>query len=195
MHEKHLCRFFAAQEGWVYVRALRGWTELWMLQDLCFELLIDPIPGRKKAAFEAAKNALLVNRRPVIIDEADKLTPALLDWVRDLADLTFAPFALVGEKLVRHKMEAERRIWSRTLRCVEFQPISAKDILFFAKQAADLTLTPDQAERLRAASDGDFRLVARSVRRLEEIMAVNKLDTVTDEAIKNAGQGVEVNDL
>lgn len=179
-------RFFAAQEGWVYVRALRGWSELWMLQDLCFELLIDPIPGRKKAAFEAVKEALLRHRRAVIVDEADKLSPALLDWIRDLADLTCAPFALVGEKLIRHKMEAERRIWSRTLRCVEFLPITAKDILFFARQAADLTLSADQAERLRVASDGDFRLVARDVRHLEEIVSVNRMERVTDEALESA---------
>jgi hypothetical protein len=179
-------RFFAAQEGWIYARALRGWTELWMLQDICFELRVDPVPGRKKIAFEAAKDALLRSPRPVVIDEADKLSGVLLDWVRDLADLTYVPFALIGEKLLRHKMESERRIWSRTLRCVEFDAISAKDILFFAKQAADLSLSADQAELLREASDGDFRLVARDVRRLEELVSVNKMDRITDEAVKLA---------
>ena len=179
-------RFFSAQEGWIYARALRGWTELWMLQDLCFELRVDPIPGRKKFAFEAAKEALLRSPRPVVIDEADKLSPILLDWVRDLADLTYVPFALIGEKLLRHKMESERRIWSRTLRCVEFEPISAKDILFFAKQAAELALSADQAEMLREAADGDFRLVARDIRRLEELVSVNKMERITDETVKLA---------
>jgi len=179
-------RFFAAQEGWTYCRALKGWTELWMLQDICFELNIAPIPKRKKAAFEMIIETLHRFPKPVLIDEADKLSENLMDWVRDLADKTYVPFALVGEKLIMHKMQRERRIWSRTLRAVEFGPITAKDILFFSKQAAELTIMANQAEMLREASDGDFRLVSRDIRRLEELVQVNKLDKVTDEMIKMA---------
>ena len=179
-------RFFAAQEGWTYCRALTGWTELWMLQDLCFELKVDPIPKRKKPAFSAVVETLNKAPRTVIIDEADKMPPTLIEWVRDLADTTFVPFALVGEKLLMHKMQRERRVWSRTLRAVEFGPITTRDIMFFAKQAADLTLTANQSELLREASDGDFRLAARDIRRLEEIIEVNKPDKITDDTVRMA---------
>ncbi len=181
-------RFFAAQEEWTYCRCMKGWkrSELWMLQDVCFELAVDPIPKQKKPAFEAIKDALNKRPRPVLIDEADKMNEDLLEWVRDLADITSVPFALVGEKLIMHKMQKERRIWSRTIRSVEFTPITTKDILYFAKQAADLAVSANQAEMLREASDGDFRLVARDVRRLEEIVQVNKLDKITDETVRLA---------
>jgi len=179
-------RFFAAQEDWTYCRAKRLWTELWMLQDLCFELRVDPIPGRKKHAFEAIVYALSRSPRSVLIDEADKMTQNALDVVRDLADLTQVPFALVGEKLIVHKMQRERRVWSRTLRSVEFGPITSQDILFFARQAAELKLSAGQAEMLREASEGDFRLVSRDVRRIEELVEVNKLDQVTDDTVKIA---------
>lgn len=179
-------RFFSAQEGWTFTTALRGWTDLWMLQDLCFELHIDPVPKRKKPCFEAIIKKLLESPRPVLIDEADKLNEDLLEWVRDLADKTYVPFALVGEKLLLHKMEKERRIWSRTLRIVEFEAISTKDILFFSKEAANLNLTANQAELLRTASDGDFRLVGRDVRRLESIMLANNSKTVSDEMVNLA---------
>ncbi len=168
-------RFFAAQEGWTYARHMKGWSrsELWMLQDLCFELSIDPIPKRKKPAFEAIRDRLLSEPRAMLIDEADKMTPDLLEWIRDLADTTFCPFALIGEKLIMHKMQRERRIWSRTIRAMEFGPITTHDILFFAKQAANIKLTANQGERLRTESDGDFRLVARDVRRIEDLMGTN----------------------
>lgn len=179
-------RFFAAQEGWTYVRALKGWTELWMLQDICFELKIDPIPKRKKAAFEEIKMMLYREPRPILVDEADKLNEILLEWVRDLADITFVPFALIGEKLVRHKMQRQRRIWSRTLRSIEFGPIQAQDILFFAKQAAELMLTANQAEMFKEASEGDFRLVSRDVRALEELAQVNKPSKITDDMVRVA---------
>jgi len=176
-------RYYAAQEGWTYVRALQGWTELWMLQNLCFELKIDPIPKRKKASFEAIGARLFAEPRPVMVDEADKLSGTLLEWIRDLADTTVVPFALIGEKLVMHKMQRERRIWSRTLKCVEFGPITAKDTLYFAKQAADMALTAQQADTIRQASDGDFRLVSRTVRYLENLAEVNRAERVTDEMV------------
>ena len=179
-------RFFAAQEGWTYVRALRGWSELWMLQDLCFELQIDPIPRRKKPAFEAIKTRLYAEPKAVLIDEADKLNDNLIEWVRDLADLTFVPFALIGEKLIVRKMQKEKRVWSRTLRAVEFGPITSKDILFFAKQASDMALSADQAEMIRAGTEGDFRLVVRVVRKLEDLVTVNQPGRITDEMVKVA---------
>jgi len=179
-------RYFAAQEGWTYARALRDWSGLWMLQDICFELKIDPIPNRKKACFEAIVSTLRKNPGIVIIDEADKLSPANLERVRDLADLTYVPFALVGENLIVHKMKVERRIWSRTLRAVEFGPITAQDVLFFAKQAADMALTAQQAELLRDAADGDFRLVSRDVKRLEGLWNTNRGVKISDEMVKTA---------
>jgi len=177
-------RFFAAQEGWTYVRALRGWSELWMLQDLCFELRVDPIPRRKKPCFEAIKTALYQAPKAVLIDEADKLNDNLIEWVRDLADLTFVPFALIGEKLVLRKMQKEKRVWSRTLRAIEFGAITTKDILFFARQAAEMTLSADQAEQVRAGTEGDFRLVSRVIRKLEDLSEVNQPGKITDEMVK-----------
>src|SRR4030042_2891865 len=108
-------RYFAAQEGWTYCRAMKGWkSEFWMLQDLCFEMNVDPIPHRKKTAFEAVKESLRRDPRPVLLDDTDKMSEALLEWVRDLADVTFVPFALIGEKLIMRKMQKEKRIWSKT---------------------------------------------------------------------------------
>lgn len=185
-------RYYAAQRGWTYVRALSGWSELWMLQDLCFELQVEPLPHRKKPCFEAIRDRLLGSPRAVVVDEADKLTPGQIEWIRDLADLTFVPWALVGEKVLLHKMERERRVWSRTLRAIRFQPITAQEILFAAKRAADIQLTASQAEEIRKASDGDFRLATRNIRLLENLLEANKgtggdkNGRVSDELVKTA---------
>ncbi len=184
-------RYYAAQRGWTYVRALSGWSELWMLQDLCFELHVEPIPARKKPCFEAIRDRLLVSPRAVVVDEADKLSAGQIEWIRDLADLTFVPWALVGEKVLYHKMERERRVWSRTLRAIEFQPITAQEILFAAKRAADIHLTAGQGEKIRAASDGDFRLATRNIRLLESLLEANRgsegqAGRVSDELVKTA---------
>jgi len=189
-------RYFAAQEGWTYCRCGKGWqqSELWMLQDLCVELKIDPVPRRKKPAFEAIVARLNARPVPVIIDEADKMPEGLLEWVRDFVDITAVPFALIGEKLLKRKMEKERRIWSRTLRLVEFAPISTKDILFFAKEATrdedrnftGILLTANQGSMIARAAEGDFRPVKRHVFFIEELLRVNNSNTVTDEMVKMA---------
>lgn len=178
-------RFFAAQEGWTYVRARRGWlqSELWMLQDICFELKVDPVPKRKKPAFEAILEKLSSTAATMIIDEADKMTQNLLEWIRDIVDLTGAPVALIGEKLLKYKMERERRIWSRTLRLVKFAPISTKDILFFAKQSAGLALSAKQADMMSTSAEGDFRPVKKQVFFIEGLMQTNNAGQVTDEMV------------
>ncbi|MFA5105242.1 MAG: ATP-binding protein [Candidatus Margulisiibacteriota bacterium] len=181
-------RYFAAKEGWTYCRVLKGWrqSELWMLQDMCFELQVDPTPKRKQPAFNAIVDTLRKSPRTVVVDEADKLNDSLLEWIRDIADVTFAPFALVGEKGLIHMMKHERRIWSRTVRHVEFEPIKAQDVFMFAQQAEGLKLTMGQAEMLQQAAEGDFRPVCREIRRIAELCRVNGCTEVTDDMVQKA---------
>jgi DNA transposition AAA+ family ATPase len=179
-------RTYSALEGWTYVRAITMWTELWMLQDMCFHLGLQPIPGRKKPCFELIRDRLKITGQAMIIDEADKLSDRLLEVIRDLADITRVPFALVGEEQIKSNVQKERRRWSRTLRCVEFGPISARDILFFAKMATDMKITGAQAGMLEQSSEGDFRLVVRVIRRLEKILKANPGDGVTDAMVEKA---------
>jgi DNA transposition AAA+ family ATPase len=178
----------AAREGWTYVRVLKGWkqSELWMLQDLCFELQVEPIPRLKHAAFSAVIDTLRKTPQTILIDEADKLTEGLLEWLRDIADLTFAPIFLLGEKALIRKMKNERRIWSRTIRIVEFKPVTTQDIFMYAKKAEGLALTINQAERLNQASEGDFRTVVRELRRISELCRVNDMANVSDKVVEQA---------
>lgn len=183
-----IARQRAAKEGWTYTRVLKGWTQsaLWMMQDICYELQVEPIPRLKHAAFNAVIEALRKSPQTILIDEADKLTEGLLEWLRDIADLTFAPIVLVGEKALIRKMKNERRIWSRTIRIVEFEPVTTQDIFMYAKKAEGLEITSNQAERLNQASEGDFRPVVRELRRVSELCRVNDLSRISDEIVEQA---------
>lgn len=176
----------SALEGWTKCRAMTGWSPRWMLQDLCKELKIDPIPRFTQYAYEAIKKELLESPRAVLIDEAHKLNNNLLQYIRDIADNTYAPFALVGETpLVKH-MKNDRCMWRRTIRAVEFKENTTKDVMFFVKESTGISLSAKQAELLRVAANGDFGLVVRDTRRLENIMKSNSLDKASDEIIKEA---------
>jgi len=186
-------RKYAADEGWIYARVLKSWqSQLKMLQDLAFEAGIVEPPRRMAASFDALLAELRARPRPVLIDEADKLSENALEWVRDLADLSLCPVVLLGETrtLTTFKKPAMRRFWSRTLKAVEFEPITTKDVLFFAKQAFDLSITAAQAEMLRTQPDGvgDFRPVLTALISLEEDMRVNNVAAVTDDLVRRAIQ-------
>ncbi|MEW6263358.1 MAG: ATP-binding protein [Thermodesulfobacteriota bacterium] len=190
-------RWFAAQNGAIYYRAKIKLNDLWFLQGLCQEVGLrkESIPHRRQWAYEAIVERLRQSPRPVLIDEADKLDTDLLERVRDLADETYAPFALIGEERIVSKMAQEKRIWRRTLRVIEFEPVAGQDVLFLAKEGCDLKLTAGQAEMFRAAADGDFGVVERDLRRLEELVRVNpgqneKLDDdLVAKAIKQGLRG------
>lgn len=182
-------RKWAADRGWAYVRAMSGWSERWMLQDICREIGVDPVPNLKKHCFEAICSRVERTNQAVLIDEADKLNEKLLEWVRDLADVTSNAWGLVGEKELIAKIRNQRlrRIWSRVLRVMEFGPITVKDVLFFAKEASGIMLSAEQGMKLQEASEGDFRLVARDIRRLEKLMAANNMaGRVTDDFVAEA---------
>ncbi len=183
------CRYFAAQEGWVHFETWNeNYSVLWFLRDLLKELGLeeDQIPRRTEACANLVLKTLAEISRVIIIDEADDLDMGILNLIRKLANKTFCPFVLVGEKLLQHKIAREQRLWSRTLRLIEFKPISIKDILFFAKQAADIILTAEQAEMIQTESKGDYRPVERCLFHLEELIKVNAPEKITDDLVKAA---------
>lgn len=190
---------YSAEESCVYCRSKKGWKELWMLRDLSFELGIQPISNRKANCFDGVVAELRKNPRPVFIDEADKLSEALFEWIRDLADLSFAPFILLGEPELLFMMKKHRRLWSRVLRAVEFGPITAQDILFFSQKASDIVLSGDQGVAIQTACNGDFRAIRRVLLHVESTLSVNKSfsansggkvsDRIIEAAIKYSMQG------
>lgn len=189
---------YHAEENCVYRRALKLWTELWMLQDLCFELGVrkDQLPGRKAKAWAIIVDSLKKDPRPVFIDEADKINHNLLEVVRDLADITGCPFVLVGEEELLPLMERNRRVWSRTCQAVKFGPIDALEAVYYAKKSLEvqngdgswhaLEIPEEGAKLLEDASGGDFRLIKRDSFETAKIAAANGTHRPTVEMVEKA---------
>lgn len=158
-------QWYSAHNDCVYLRVLSIWRsgELDFLKSFCRALDIFTPPKKKGPGFDAVVDNLLANQRPVLLDEAEKMPPTFLDVVRDIADCARVPVVLIGEEELVSYMERNRRVWSRTFRKLEFQPIEAADIIMYATEAANLKLTPQVAAILHKASDGDFRLVKRDL--------------------------------
>lgn len=166
-------QWYAANNRCAFVRCLSIWrhTELGFLQALCRELGIKKIPHRKDAAFLAALDALNTQGgRPVFIEEIEKLPRMHLELVRDLSDLSAAPFVLIGEDELQSHMQQVTRIWNRTFQLLEFETLGLGDVVMFARESAGVDLPADVAEALHREAKGCFRVIKRDLISLVNIM-------------------------
>ncbi|MHB8808935.1 MAG: AAA family ATPase [Desulfobulbaceae bacterium] len=152
---------WAARNACVYLETVSVWSELDLLQALCRELGIRHPPGRRGLCFTAAIDAMLVAPRPIFIDEIERFGQRFLEIVRDLAKITGGIIVLIGEEELRELMKKNRRMWSRTYREMEFDPVSASDIVAYVGQTTGLALSSQAAELMHQASGGDLRVVRR----------------------------------
>lgn len=175
-------QWYAAHHGCLYLRILTIWRtgELDFLKSLCKALEILSIPGRKGPAFAAVVDKLMADRRPIFLDEIEKMPQVFLDLVRDIADSAGIPIVLIGEEELVSYMEQNRRVWSRTFQQLEFKPIEIADIIMYSSDSAGLKLSIPVASILNKASGGDFRLVKRALLGLAQTANANQTKNVTE---------------
>lgn len=83
----------------------------------------------KSELFALLKKSLADTWRLVVIDEADRLTPTMLDLIRDLAEASQAPFCLVGcpslERVIRRVQPVASRV------CLHYRvpPVTAEEVV------------------------------------------------------------------
>ncbi|MFZ5775079.1 MAG: AAA family ATPase [Thermodesulfobacteriota bacterium] len=179
-------QWYHAQKGGVYLRAVTIWSPTNFLAALCRELGSISPPKRKGAAFEEAVTLLMASKKPVFIDEIEKMPSFFLDLVRDLSDLSATPFVLVGEEELVTVMRRNRRVWSRTYQQIEFKPIDPADVIIYAKEAAELAIDPRVAAVLHKASEGDFRIVRRDLLSLVQYANAKGTKEITPEMASTA---------
>jgi DNA transposition AAA+ family ATPase len=178
-------QWYGAHHGCIYLRVATIWrtSELEFLKALYRETAhTDTAPYRKGPCFVEIVDRLLSDPRPVFIDEIEKLPRHFLDLVRDLSDMSTAPFILIGEEELLPCMRRNRRVWSRTFRQLEFMPITEGDIVSYIGEAAGLTISVPVAKILRANSGGDFRIIRRDLLMLIHL-ANSKGTTEVDEKL------------
>ena len=160
---------WAARNGAPYLETVSVWTELDFLRALCAELGVRQVPHRRGTCFGLCVDALSGLQLPLFVDEIERFGQRFLEMVRDLAKIANATIVLIGEEELPYLMRQNRRVWSRTYRSMEFEPIAASDILLYVSQTTGLTLTEEAITTLFAASDGDLRVVRRDTINLVQL--------------------------
>ncbi len=177
----------------IFLRMLSAWgkSELEFLRALCKEFDYTNPPHRKGACFALIYEALLQNPNPVFLDEADRMHVSFLDVIRDISDLTKAPFILIGEEGLKDRMRRNTRVWSRTHYQLEFQNIEHAEIAFFYRESTGLELSPECAEMIYRTTDGNskpgnFRISKVILLTLIQILNGNKTKEVTEKIVQTA---------
>lgn len=179
-------QWWTAETGSRYLRVVTVWSELDFLKGLCREVgVIDP-PHRRGACFSEIIDKMVRDPRPVFIDELEKMNVRMLDLIRDLSDISTAPFILIGEEELATIMKRNRRVWSRTFQTMEFQPIGVPDILMYCGEVTSVTIEADVAGLVHQHSCGDFRLVKRLVIAMVQYANSVQKDRITMEMAQTA---------
>jgi len=182
------CQWYAAHNESVYLRVIGPMidSEAGFLEALCRAMKIMGIPRRRSAMFYAIIDRLTTRPIPVFLDELERVRPKMVDLVRDLSDVSTAPFVLVGEEELETVMRRNRRTWSRTFQAMEFKPVESPDIIYYMKKSADLSIDPSLAAFMHQKSSGDWRLVKSAALSLvQQVNANGKMD-VTKQMVTNA---------
>lgn len=180
--------WYMANNGCIYLRIATIWShsELEFLIALCRELGSISPPKRKGPCFNKIVELLTSDPRPVFLDEIEKMPPNFLDIIRDISDITSAPFILVGERELKQYVQNSRRGWSRVFQQMEFLPNNESDIIVFAKESAGLAINPEGAALIQHDADGDFRIIKRTLLNLVKVANAKQTTEITDDLIKIA---------
>ena len=178
-------RFCARNTDVIYVSYIGTWTPMSMLRSICWEIAAVK-PGRSTTAWEIISDAMAVDRKVIIIDEADRMPPKLLNLVRDCINEVGNAFILIGEESLSGNLGRIPRMYSQIRRRVRFEPIGQPDLVQLYKQGLGVSVDPDAVAVLAKSCEGDFRPALVDAYEVERILRENKLETVTGEVAQAA---------
>jgi DNA transposition AAA+ family ATPase len=189
---------WAVDNGAVFVRAKETWTKRALIDELAERLDVDT-RGRNSEVQARVIGRLAIHARPMVFDEADflvrgagsKSSPALLECVRDITDVTGVACFLVGMEEFASKVARHGHIASRVNRIVEFQPLTLADVTSTCAKLADVKIRPDVVEAIHLQSAGKMRLALNAISNIEQLAAANGLAEVGAEHIKGKPLCVE----
>lgn len=173
--------WYANQGGGIFLRAKKLMTGRWLLEELVAEL--GESPAWKTAdLFRQAVDILMTSQMPVMIDEVDYLTcdARVIETLRDLHDITGAPFVFIGEDMAAKKLARYRHLYDRFTEILKFQPLDHDDVARAATELTDISLAPETIDWIQAKTQGRMRRVIIALHRAEKIGRTKNLKQITE---------------
>lgn len=164
----------------VYVRANACWTVTAMLAEISHELGL-PRQRLKHPMINAIIGAMLIEPRPIFVDEADYLLRStdMLDTLRDIYDMVpGACVILVGMEELAAKVRANGRFARRITQWVEFSGLDVTDAVTLAATVCEAQVGRDLVEHLHRETRGNVGRMVVGLSRIESLGKANGLEVV-----------------
>jgi DNA transposition AAA+ family ATPase len=160
------------------------WTRKTLLKGILFELGADT-RGTISDMADRAKVLLSDDpRRPLLIDEADKLVDkGMIELVREIGDVAGCPVILIGEERLPQKLAQHERVHNRVLDWVAAQACDLEDTAALAAALCPkVQIAHDLLDTIRKESEGRARRIVVNLARVGELARNRGIATVDREA-------------
>lgn len=175
--------------GAKYVEARSFWTQKAFCEAMLKELGVDRPRGTISRMMEEIIDIMGDDpRRPLLIDEADKLVDKnMIELVRDIHETTGVPIILVGEENLPTKLKAFERVDNRILGRVLAEKCGLDDAEHLAKiRCPGVKLAPDLLGHIVQQTKGNARRIATTLHNVK-VFAVNEGVAALDLAAYRGG--------
>jgi len=173
----------------IVLRQNQTWTKSSVLKLLARELSIDSKSKTSSELFNEVIDSLMINPRPIIIDEIDGLLGAdrfnILEFFRDIHDVSGNVIVLVGMESCNSRLKNHPHFYSRIVEKVKFRNIGADDIKKFVKQC-EVALEPDLIEFF-GKKYPNLRRIKVFILRIEKFCEANGLDSMSLATFRASG--------
>lgn len=179
--KSELTERWAADSGYVFVRAKETWTKRALLDELAEKMGLAKT-GRNQEVQARIIGKVAVDMVPLIVDEADFLvrsTASLLEVLRDITDLTGTMCFLVGMEQFPMKVARYQHIASRVAKVVELETLSLTDVKTTVAAKAEVAMDDDVIAEMHRQSRGRMRLVLNAIANVEQWAQANSWKTIT----------------
>lgn len=176
--------FVTPKKGAAFVRAIAAWTLSDLLRSLAREAGVEP-SNRNTTTVDRLVERLALQRKPVIIDEADYVVAKsnLINTVRDLQDLSGAPFILLGMENFARKITQHELVAGRVYSWTKFEPIDFDDVKQIHKACCEVQMDEPLLRRIAKEANGSARRVHAAMAYIERHCAQKGLKVATLEAL------------
>ncbi len=131
----------------------------------------------------------------VVVDEAERLNGACLEWIRDEFDRNAMGLILTGMPGIEKRLSRYPQLYSRVGFAHEYRPLQKEELVFVLQRhwkKLGLELDEDEftdAQAIAAVvrvTGGNFRLLQRLFAQIERVMKINELSSLTEDVIEAA---------
>ena len=186
---------WAAESGYMFIRAKETWTKQSMLRDIAVKMGL-PVDGNVSQVQDRIIGRLAVSMTPLIVDEADHLIPTsrvtrggqrvapMLEALRDITDITGVMCFLVGMQNFPAMVLQFDHIASRVADTLYLERLSLQDVQATVRAKAETPMSHEVIEAILVQSQGRMRWILNAITNLEQWARANSWERVEIAHIK-----------